>query len=452
MRRPQARHQTTDPTAFNQQLLSSGPSEMNQPAGLSMLQQQLLSLTPEMQLALLTQVQARQSVPPPVPTSGPLAPAIQPNLEIAAFVDNLAQRMEGLEKELSTLKRPRNDGEDDNDDGDVEPDDENRPHPHPTHRRANRKKQKKEPKYILNVPKGELSAKQLTTRSELQSCLKETIYNLTGLIASEIGEEQDQDIDEDNAAEPPKMAFNFQGNASSEANSAVFTQAANVVWKEQQSKFRSYKRKYIEKTDEEKAAKRRQFNTANKHLCRQEHLAEDREKAVEEYKAWNEKDPTDLLRPEYMSEQASEVDTDDEEKRKDRQKKLYQAAKLTEREVHTGIPVMKILEELDSIRDEQRKESKHKTALTRRVNLGNKSNTPPSLAIFPFMLGVMWHKEYQAANPGSGLVEVYENNPDGFERLDAMMRPGGNSNNRGQVLNDGNQSESSNNDDDSSIS
>ncbi|KAG1764970.1 hypothetical protein EV702DRAFT_1051190 [Suillus placidus] len=386
-----------------QQLLSSGPSEMNQPAGLSMLQQQLLSLTPEMQLALLT----------------------QPNLEIAASVDNLARRMEGLEKELSTLKRPRNDGEDGNDDGDVEPDDENRPRPHPTCRRATRKKQKKEPKYILNIPKGELSAKRLTTRSELQSCLKETIYNLTGLIASEIGEEQDQDVDEDDAAEPPKMAFNFQ--------------AANVVWKEQQSKFRSYKRKYIEKTNEEKAAKRRQFNTTNKRLRRQEHLAEDREKAVEEYKARNEKDPTDLLRPEYMSEQASEVDTDDEEKRKDRQKKLYQAAKLTECEFHAGIPVWeiirpawradevtKILEELDSIRDEQRKESKRKTALTRCVNLGNKSNSPPSLAIFPFMLDVRWHKEYQAANPGSGLVEMYENNPDGFGRLDAMIQPGGN--------------------------
>ncbi|KAG1719018.1 uncharacterized protein EDB91DRAFT_1257981 [Suillus paluster] len=142
--------------------------------------------------------------------------------------------------------------------------------------------------------------------------------------------------------------------------------------------------------DEEKAANRRQFNTANKRLRRQEHLAEDREKAVEEYKARNEKDPTDLLRPEYMSEQASEVDTDDEEKRKDRQKVLYQAAKLTEREVQAGIPVWeiirpawradevtKILEELDSIRDEQRKESKRKTALTRRVNLGSELKSEP---------------------------------------------------------------------------
>ncbi|KAG1718907.1 hypothetical protein EDB19DRAFT_1919721 [Suillus lakei] len=271
MHRPQAHHQPTDLTAFNQQLLLSGPSKMNQPAGLSMLQQQLLSLTPEMQLALLTQVQARQSVPPFVPTSGPLAPAIQPNLEIAVSVDNLAWRMEGLKKELLTLKWPRNDSKDDSNDGDIEPDDKNQPCPHPTRQHATRKKQKKEPKYILNVPKGEL------------------------LIASEIGEEQDQDIDEDNAAEPPKMAFNLQGNTSSEANSAVFMQAANIIWKEQQSKFRSYKRKYIEKTNEEKAEKCRQFNTTNKCLRRQEHLAEDQEKAVEEYKARNEKDPTDLL-------------------------------------------------------------------------------------------------------------------------------------------------------------
>ncbi|KAG1851632.1 hypothetical protein DFJ58DRAFT_842115 [Suillus subalutaceus] len=381
---PQARPHTTDPTAFNQQLLLSGPSEMNQPAGLSMLQQQLLSLTPDRQgnLSLLL-----YQCPDPLPLLS------SQTWKLQCLWTNLARRMEGLEKELSTLKRPRNDGEDDSDDG---------------------------------------------------------VHHVSQF-AFEIGKEQDQDIDEDDAAEPPKMAFNFQDVRYTHGNLVAFAK----------SKFRSYKRKYIEKIDEEKAAKCRQFNTANKHLRRQEHLAEDREKAVEEYKARNEKDPTDLLRPEYMSEQASEVNTDDEEKRKDRQKKLYQAAKLTEREVHAGIPVWeiirpvwradevtKILEELDSIRDEQRKESKRKTALTRCVNLGNKSNTPPSLAIFPFMLDVRWHKEYQAENLGSGPVEIYENNPDSFGQLDAMIQPGGNSNDRGQVPNDDNQSESSNSNDD----
>ncbi|KAG1740080.1 hypothetical protein EDD22DRAFT_959257 [Suillus occidentalis] len=103
-------------------------------------------------------------------------------------------------------------------------------------------------------------------------------------------------------SDPPKMMFNFQAGASHEANSAIFSQAADVVWKEQ---------------------------------C----LAEDHEKAVDEYITWHHIDPSELLQPEYMSDQISELDTDDEDKKKARKTDVQKAANLLEREVCAGVPV-----------------------------------------------------------------------------------------------------------------
>lgn len=150
--------------------------------------------------------------------------------------------MEGIEKDVSTIKH-RNVDEDLATDGDVDAEQENQPCPR---RKCANKKKSKEPAYILNVAKARLTAAQLTTCLELQvtlvvsalrsavtetyqDCLHKTIYDLTGLIASEIG----SDGSDDATSDPPKMMFNFQAGASHEANSAIFSQAADVVWKEQ---------------------------------------------------------------------------------------------------------------------------------------------------------------------------------------------------------------------------
>lgn len=74
-----------------------------------------------------------------------------------------------------------------------------------------------------------VSALRSAVTETYQDCLHKTIYDLTGLIASEIG----SDGSDDATSDPPKMMFDFQAGASHEANSAIFSQAADVVWKEQ---------------------------------------------------------------------------------------------------------------------------------------------------------------------------------------------------------------------------
>ncbi|KAG1787232.1 uncharacterized protein HD556DRAFT_1312945 [Suillus plorans] len=76
---------------------------------------------------------------------------------------------------------------------------------------------------------------------------------------------------------------------------------------------------------------------------------------------------------------------------------------------------LEYFEELDVIRYEQRKECKRTTALTRRVNLNNTNNIPPSIPTFPFMLDSNWHDSYQAENPHA-LIEMYEQDPRGFKK------------------------------------
>ncbi|KAG1895252.1 uncharacterized protein F5891DRAFT_1194307 [Suillus fuscotomentosus] len=217
MRRPvPIQGQAPPPAAnFNQQMLSSGLSDMNQPAGLTMVQHHLSLLTPEAWVALFSQMQ-KILPPPPPPLLAPLVPVIQPNLELLSLMQDLARRMEGIEKDVSTIKH-QNVNEDLATDGDVDTEEENQPCPQQKHAK---KKKSKEQAYIPNVAKVRLTAAQLTTcsvqivASALQSavtktyqeCLHKTIYDLTGLIASEIG----SDGSDDTMSNPPKMMFDFQ--------------------------------------------------------------------------------------------------------------------------------------------------------------------------------------------------------------------------------------------------
>ncbi|KAG1777578.1 hypothetical protein EV702DRAFT_1045318 [Suillus placidus] len=139
------------------------------------------------------------------------------------------------------------------------------------------------------------------------------------------------------------------------------------------------------------------------------------------------KEPVPLSSGTY---QMSELDTDDKDEKKARKTDVQRAANLSEHEVHAGVPVwetirpawrseevcLKDFEELDSIREEQPKESRRKMALTRRVNLGNNNNNaPPSIPIFPFMLDSEWHDSYQARGPHAPIA-MYEQDPQGFKK------------------------------------
>ncbi|KAG0707284.1 hypothetical protein DFH29DRAFT_871636 [Suillus ampliporus] len=207
-------------------------------------------------------------------------------------------------------------------------------------------------------------------------------------------------------SDPPKMMFNFQVGASHEVNSAIFSQAADVVWKEQ----------YDQET------------------CSLTHqtLAEDCEKAMDDYITQHHINPFKLLWPEYMSDQVSELHTDDKDEKQARKKDIQKAANLSECDVHAGVPVWEtirpawrseevsnIFKELDSIQDEQRKECKQKMALTRHVNLSNNNNTPLSIPIFPFMLNSKWHDSYQAGTPYAP-IKMYKQDPRGFKKQEGQ--------------------------------
>lgn len=60
---------------------------------------------------------------------------------------------------------------------------------------------------------------------------------------------------------------------------------------------------------------------------------------MDEYITQHHIDPSELLRPEYMSDQISELDTDDEDEKKARKTDVQKAANLSEREVRAGVPV-----------------------------------------------------------------------------------------------------------------
>lgn len=84
-------------------------------------------LTPEARAAFFSQMQGIPPPPPP-PMTVPLVPVIQPNLELLSSMQDLARRMEGIEKDVSTIKH-RNVDEDLATDGDVDAEQENQPCP-----------------------------------------------------------------------------------------------------------------------------------------------------------------------------------------------------------------------------------------------------------------------------------------------------------------------------------
>lgn len=77
----------------------------------------------------------------------------------------------------------------------------------------------------------------------------------------------------------------------------------------------------------------------------------------------------------------------------------------------------RILDELDTIRRQQRKAAtkkrKHIPSLKRRIDLGRYSDAPPCYAVYPFMLDDGWYHMYKAANPEAQLA-VFEKDPLGF--------------------------------------
>ncbi|KAG1881235.1 hypothetical protein F4604DRAFT_1922241 [Suillus subluteus] len=365
---------------------------------------------------------AMHYAPPPSlqPPVAPPPPVIDPQLQQPGEspLNEVLRRLQNLEESLKWPHDNDNNNADDKEDGGT---------------KQLSKKPRKDSKFILNIRTSQLTPTQKTTRAELQDCVHIAIYNLTGIVASEIGKPRDDkdsdresDTDDEGGETSTLLKFDFAADVSAPANQTICERATGIVWSEQQpaektsnlthkdvkfnkadvlaftkDKFRNYKRKYEERTHEEKGKKRQVTKRRTKWRERQRKRKNDRLKAIKLFKKQNEgHDPSALLETDFMSDELSQLDTDNEARKRTHREELEKAAQLTTAEVKDGVAIWEvvrhgyrlkelntIMDKLDDIRAEQRKKMGNNTTRTRRT--------------------------YMADNPGA-TVTVLKKDPAGF--------------------------------------
>ncbi|KAG0703215.1 hypothetical protein DFH29DRAFT_998670 [Suillus ampliporus] len=170
-------------------------------------------------------------------------------------------------------------------------------------------------------------------------------------------------------------------------------------------KFRNLKRKYAEVTDSSKQAKRQKQKVVNKRKKRRKQLCKDRAdpSVIKAYTKEYGADLTLLLETEYMSEEISELETDNEEEKKAHHKILLQKAGFIGSDKEDAVV-------WEVVRQEWR--SKDWINKIRTV----KDHTP-EIPVFPFMLSNNWLAKFNHENPGTSL-DIKMCNPRGFGPID----------------------------------
>ncbi|KAG1836491.1 hypothetical protein C8R48DRAFT_680490 [Suillus tomentosus] len=167
------------------------------------------------------------------------------------------------------------------------------------------------------------------------------------------------------------------------------------------STFVSKKRKYIDKTDEGRAMKRQTFNIGNNGSVAR----------------------NILLR--IMSDQVSELDTNNEDEKQATKTDINKAASHSKRDVCAGVPVWESIRPAWRSEESSQRFSKSETQseMSSASNLSEKqyspdmltlattnNNAPPLITIFPFMLDSKCYDSYQAGTPYAP-IEMYEQDP-----------------------------------------
>ncbi|KAG1803020.1 uncharacterized protein BJ212DRAFT_1487237 [Suillus subaureus] len=391
--------------------LSGGPNDP--PPAPVALHNLLANLAPDVLLTLAAQAvqgQPQQNLPRQnhVPQSLPPSDqhAIQPDLETVLDVQALWSICENLQHEVNHLKCGHKD------DGD-EADDEDEPTDKGMHQKKKKKKLMKGKiwTYLLNRPLQELSAAEKTTHEELQECLDTAIFDVTGTSMDTI---ETDDSDGGNGGEDlqegEKLQFAFGGDKGVQAmcNKKIIDCAANIVWNEQN------KQKVVNKRKKH-----------HKQLCK------DRvdPSVIEAYTKEYGTDLTLLLETEYMSEELSELETDNEEEKKAHHKILLQKAGFIGSDEEDAVvwEVVRqewrskdfndIVEQIDKIRQRLHQEVKNKQVHTKHVNIGTVKDHAPEIPVYPFMLSNDWLAKFNQENPGTSL-DIKTCNPRGFGPID----------------------------------
>ncbi|KAJ7084156.1 hypothetical protein C8R44DRAFT_894293 [Mycena epipterygia] len=381
------------------------------------------------------QQQMQMLAPPQQPLLSLPGPVIDPSLQ-SPQVPTTDERLHALELEMQELKAQKRSSSDTNEGSSKRPKKANKPSP-----------------YILRNSKG-LSKKQLEVRSQLMRKVKSELRQLTGTT-----NEQDSNIDSDDSdtspvpTSRPTLAFDFSANVDDPANIKVIERAVHLVWTEQHNSkstmfslphadvqftredlakfsktiFRGWKRTWKEETDPELAKKKAEAESKGRQNMRRKELKATRIKAVPQYKKQHKRDPAFVLETDWISDEVSGPETDDEDKKTEHRRRLVQAARLGPN--HQDDPVWErirpgfqstelsdIKDTLDSITTANRKGHKRRARPSvPRVNLGNTHNRLPSGIVWPFMVSQDW---YDATVEGHEELEselqMYTTDPKGF--------------------------------------
>ncbi|KAJ6556976.1 hypothetical protein DFH09DRAFT_1317551 [Mycena vulgaris] len=396
-------------------------------------------LTPQqyqyaIQQYLQQQQQPQSQAPPPPPPPPPRpTPVIDPRLQT---IDSnaTAQRLDALEHQVEEMKSQKRANSDENDS---------------TSKR--RRKGRKPSAYILKGAKG-LTAEQLRVRGQLMRKIKNELSTLTGMT-----KEADSDESDSSASPPPPtrplMTFKFSANVDHPTNVKIFARAADLIWKEQhdsaaatfslahkdvkfsledllefgKTNFRSWKRTWKVDKDPASAAKHKQQESRNRQLMRKKDMKQNRLKAIPAYKKKYNKDPVCILETDWMSDEISAPDTDDEQERNAHRRRLVAAAPPPPNQPDQAIwelvrpgfqttEVTTIKDELDGLRAEQKSgQKKRSRPSVPRINLGNFHLRPPTGTIYPFMVSQDWYDEHvKDDSDAENAFAVYTKNPVGF--------------------------------------
>ncbi|KAJ7703336.1 hypothetical protein B0H17DRAFT_1194522 [Mycena rosella] len=140
-----------------------------------------------------------------------------------------------------------------------------------------------------------------------------------------------------------------------------------------------------------------------------------------------QENPAFILETDWMSDEISGPDTDDEAKKDIHRKLLVEAAKLTPEQesqplwerVRPGFQTTEMTEikdDLDGICEEQKRTQKKKSRpVVQRLNLGNLHSRIPAGTLWPFMIRQDWYDETLAVNAElESALSLYTKNPEGF--------------------------------------
>ncbi|KAF7359561.1 hypothetical protein MVEN_00679500 [Mycena venus] len=382
---------------------------------------------------------------PPLPLLLHPAPSAQPPIDPTLLNNSTEERFKRLEAEIESLKA------------------ESAQSANSSKSRSKDKKRRKNgkaPEYLLKDKQG-LNDKQAETRKQLMRKVKSELMSLTGMKKQD--DDSDSGSDEAEASSStatesrPLLTFSFDKPVNHPNNLQILERAANLIWKEQsdpklptfslphpdvkftladciafgKTNLRSWTRSWKAQNDATLAAKKAEQESKNRRVMRQREIKSKRLSVVQKYEEEYGYNPACVLETDLMTEEHSELDTEDEAKKLTHRKMLKSKVKIDSDEDDVAIwevvrpdfqskSLIKLKKRLDGFAKEKKLEKKKRSrALTHRVDLGKTNPKIPHQTLYPFMVAKCWYLENIHDNEeNAGLLDLYAEDPEGWNVVD----------------------------------